>query len=68
MSVPQSPSPSSSDSPATPEPPVADPVQLAESLKDKGNVAFRSKKYQDAIEEYSKAIGVYSSQLQSLSD
>ncbi|GAV99525.1 protein prenylyltransferase [Lentinula edodes] len=62
--------PSSSPSPAGPNPndtppspsPEPDPleegniVQRAEKVKEKGNVAFKATKYQEAIEHYTKAI------------
>lgn len=34
-----------------------DPKERAERIKEKGNVAFKAGKYQEAIEHYTKAIG-----------
>lgn len=55
----QSPPTSPAEPSSAPEVEAVDPVQLAESLKEKGNTAFRAKRYQEAIEEYSKAIGIH---------
>ncbi|KAE9405377.1 DnaJ-domain-containing protein [Gymnopus androsaceus JB14] len=51
--------PNSSRAPSTspePDPPEEDLVQRAEKVKEKGNVAFKAGKYQEAIEHYTKAI------------
>ncbi|EJD36498.1 hypothetical protein AURDEDRAFT_174457 [Auricularia subglabra TFB-10046 SS5] len=53
------PPPSSSKSP-TPEPePEVDSATKAERLKEQGNQLFKQKKYQEAINLYSQAIGAF---------
>lgn len=44
-------------SPLTPPPPPVDLPQQAEQKKELGNAAFRLKKFQDAIDRYTEAIG-----------
>ena len=44
---------------ATPPEPV-DPIKEAEKVKEQGNVAFKASRFQEAIDLYSKAIGVQS--------
>ena len=52
------------DAPGTsnPEPTApavpADPLKEAEKKKEAGNAAFKAKKYQEAIEHYTEAIGM----------
>lgn len=43
---------------ATPPEPV-DPLKEAEKSKEAGNTAFRTKKFQEAVERYTEAIGAY---------
>jgi DnaJ homolog subfamily C member 7 len=43
--------------PAVPAVP-ADPLKEAEKKKEAGNTAFKAKKYQEAIERYTEAIGL----------
>ncbi|KAM6497496.1 hypothetical protein JOM56_007969 [Amanita muscaria] len=57
-------SPSPRSSPAQPPPPLTEPAeepqeddsQRAERIKEEGNVAFKSKRYAEAIDLYTKAI------------
>lgn len=52
--------PSSSPEPDQPDPPEeGNLVERAEKVKEKGNVAFKAGKYQDAIGFYTKAIGKF---------
>ena len=37
-----------------------DPAVAAEKAKEEGNAAFKAGRYQEAIEQYSKAIGMWS--------
>ncbi len=54
-----------SDSPEPQTPTLSDPpavldlAKQAEKQKELGNTAFTSKKFQDAVEHYSRAIGAY---------
>ncbi|KAF9264151.1 TPR-like protein [Marasmius fiardii PR-910] len=54
---PSSPSP---EAPAQEPTPVTeeDPIKGAEKIKEKGNVAFKASKFQEAIEHYTTAIGM----------
>lgn len=47
------------DSVPEPAPEPIDPIKEAEKKKEAGNTAFRAKKYQEAIEQYTEAIGTY---------
>ena len=63
--------PSNSNASGSPPPPSASPTpapepeeegdnkQRAEKIKEQGNVSFKAGKFQDAIELYTKAIGVF---------
>ncbi|KAH7918272.1 TPR-like protein [Leucogyrophana mollusca] len=60
QSAPTSPLPPSSPTPA-PDPPLAKespPPASADTVKEQGNVAFKAKRYGEAIDLYSKAIGM----------
>jgi DnaJ family protein C protein 7 len=41
------------------EPTPEDKIKIADELKEKGNVAFKARKYEDAIKLYAEAIGKY---------
>ena len=43
--------------PPTPPPEEVDTAKQAETVKEEGNVAFKAKKFHDAIESYTRAIG-----------
>ncbi len=44
--------------PAPEEPPAAEAEPDAEKIKEQGNAAFKAGRYQDAIDHYSRAIGM----------
>ena len=59
----------SKDSPTSPStpvpdrsspPPAIDPIAKAEEMKEKGNVAFREKRFVEAVNYYTQAIGASS--------
>ncbi|KAG2012165.1 DnaJ protein [Coprinopsis cinerea AmutBmut pab1-1] len=49
---PSSPTPSSTPAPSKPQ----DPIKAAEKVKEEGNVKFKAKNYDDAVDLYSEAI------------
>lgn len=58
-------SPEASTSPPLPttEPAQEDPIVLAEKTKERGNVAFKEKRFAEAVELYTSAIGASFSSL-----
>lgn len=46
---------------ASPEPESerVDPIKQAEKVKEEGNMAFKTSRFQQAIESYTRAIGAY---------
>ncbi|KAG7098436.1 hypothetical protein E1B28_000388 [Marasmius oreades] len=62
--TPLSPSPAATTPVPEPEPQDAeeDPIKDAEKIKEKGNTAFKAGNYQEAIECYTKAIGMNTSE------
>ncbi|KAF4569510.1 hypothetical protein EYR40_008485 [Pleurotus pulmonarius] len=52
----QSPEASTSPPLPTPEPAQEDPIALAEKTKERGNVAFKEKRFSEAVELYTSAI------------